>query len=905
MGGTAIRAGKAFVELFADDSKLVRGLRRAQKRLVSFGKFTTGLGKKLLGGAAALAAPFVAATSVFAGFSDQMLKVKAVTKGTEDEFLKLNETAKLLGRTTSFTASQVAAGMAELGRAGFDRTQIDNAISSILSLSRATDTELPEAAEIAGGVLRGFGLDVDQMARVVDVLTATANGSSQTLTDLGEAIKVVAPIAADAGHSVEDVSTAIGLLANNSIKGSLAGSALARAYKNLATDKVQKMFEGMKIPLENADGSMRNLGAVMADLGKKTKSLSALKRLNIFEKIFGRGQAAALKLSKAGAKFEDLNDIIKNSGGAAKKAADVMDSGIGGSLRRLWSSVEGIAIAIGETLAPTIKRWAKGLSDAATWVTNLANKNKGFLVAAVKMIAIIAAVGTGLIVAGAAVVFFGSVLGTLISGFAIVASAIGSVVGVVVAMAGAILSPVGLLVAAIAGAAVAVWASWDDISSLFADMWSSIVSGAKSAWGGLVGFISGVIDGVVSIVKSVGSGIASAWSSITSAVKSATKSTIGYLKSAWSAVSGWFISTFAAVGNFFGSMWNSLIGGLGSLWGSFADFFGGSVSEITAGASKDFGKFQERALSAWGGIRDAIASGDIGLAFKIVTLALKSEWIRLTGFLSKKWNEFASFFSNVWTNAAFNSAKTMTNAWAGLEGTWLSLTGVLMDGWSMFTGFIQRTWNSTVGFLKKAWNGLKEMVTGKKSGVTSADIDKETAKKNEQVEADQNKAIMTRETERKEKIGKIEADRKDAIAGIDAEARRREDERSAADEADIAKNDDALAKAKLELAAARAEATAKRQAKEKEESDKAGEKTGKLKTTSAIEAIKKIQIKGLGGAAGKKASIEGTSTGFDRFSGLGQNSEKDDRSKMIDRLDKIEKHTKTSSKAPERTVPLT
>lgn len=195
------------------------------------------------------------------------------------------------------------------------------------------------------------------------------------------------------------------------------------------------------------------------------------------------------------------------------------------------------------------------------------------------------------------------------------------------------------------------------------------------------------------------------------------------------------------------------------------------------------------------------------------------------------------------------------------------------------------------------------MVTGKKSKVSSEDIDKQTAKQNEQVDNDKNKAILEREKERRKNLSGIEEGRKDTIAELNAEVRRREDARQAADEADIQANADALTKAKMELGKAIAEAKAKRQAKEKEESDKAAGKDGKPKKTSGIEDIKKIQLKGIGGK-GSKSSIEGTSTGFDRFSGLGQNSEKDDRAKMIDRLGKIEKHTKKSSKAPERTVPL-
>ncbi|MBI1374488.1 MAG: phage tail tape measure protein, partial [Phycisphaera sp.] len=110
----AIRAGAAYVELYITDSKLVRGLNLADKRLKAFGASVTSIGRRITAIGSAAAVPFIGATRVFTSFSDQMLTVKAVTGATEDEFARLTDQAKLLGRTTSFTAAQVAGAMTEL-----------------------------------------------------------------------------------------------------------------------------------------------------------------------------------------------------------------------------------------------------------------------------------------------------------------------------------------------------------------------------------------------------------------------------------------------------------------------------------------------------------------------------------------------------------------------------------------------------------------------------------------------------------------------------------------------------------------------------------------------------------------------------------------------------------------------
>ena len=347
-----IRAGAAYIELYANDNRLVRGLNRAQKRLKAFGSSVQRIGARLTGIGTGLAAGFAISTRVFAGFDDRMRQVRAVTGATEAQFHSLREEAKRLGRTTSFTAGQVAEAMTELGRAGFKPEAILRSTEAVLALARATSTELPRATEIAGAALRGFALPVDQMARVTDVLTATANGSAQTLEDLFEAMKPVAPIAAEAGASIEETAAAIAVLANNGIKGSLAGNALARAYKNLSNESKQAELRKFGVEAVDAQGNLRPLADILNDLAKATKGLGSAQRLSIFETLFGRGQAAALKLASSAEAFDELQDKIKNSAGLAAKTAEEMDAGIGGSFRKLLSAVEGIAIAIGEAGPP-------------------------------------------------------------------------------------------------------------------------------------------------------------------------------------------------------------------------------------------------------------------------------------------------------------------------------------------------------------------------------------------------------------------------------------------------------------------------------------------------------------------------------------------------------------------------
>ncbi|MDD4061994.1 MAG: phage tail tape measure protein, partial [Kiritimatiellae bacterium] len=256
----AIRAGRAFVELFADDSKLVRGLRRAEAKLKAFGNSVRDIGMGMAKLGAAAAAPLIASTKVFTGFDDQMRAVQATLGATGDQFDRLNEKAKHLGETTSYTAAQVAGAMLNLARAGFNTDEIDAAISGMLSLARATGTDLAMATEIAGNTLRSFGLAAEDMGHVADVMTATANNSAQTLEDLGWAMKYAAPIADAYGLSIEQTSKALGALANFGIKGSMAGNTMKNIMLQLSNPSIRKKIEGLGVAVTDSAGKFRDVG---------------------------------------------------------------------------------------------------------------------------------------------------------------------------------------------------------------------------------------------------------------------------------------------------------------------------------------------------------------------------------------------------------------------------------------------------------------------------------------------------------------------------------------------------------------------------------------------------------------------------------------------------------------------
>lgn len=348
---SSILAGKATIFLGLEDNQLKAGLNKSSSMLSNFASSASSLFQNLTFAHYALSNVVRPIVDVYAQFDDQMRLTKAVTGATGDQFQLLTDRAKQLGRDTAFTASEVASGMTALGRMGFTTDEIDKSISSVMDLSRATGTDLAQSADIAANSLRMFKLESSEMSHVADVLTAAANGAAQTLPDLFEALKMAGPQAATANESITDVAGAIGIMANVGIKGSLAGTALRRAYVNMANPKIQDFLKQYNIQTVDATGNLRKMKDIIMDVGRVMQSMGTAEKMSFAEEVFDmRGSFVGLSL---GGNVEGMQEFIaklEQAEGVAAKTAAEMESGMGGAIRLMTSAMEGLVIAIGETI---------------------------------------------------------------------------------------------------------------------------------------------------------------------------------------------------------------------------------------------------------------------------------------------------------------------------------------------------------------------------------------------------------------------------------------------------------------------------------------------------------------------------------------------------------------------------
>lgn len=363
-------------------------------------------------------------------FEATMSKVQALTRldvsdaGQRKKMDALRDQAKLLGDTTSFSASQAAGAQSFLAMAGFDPDKIMQSMPGLLSLAKAGGTELQRTADIASNVLSGFGMTADQMGRLGDVMAYTFSSSNTNLEMLGNTMKYVAPIASKAGANLEQVAAMSGMLGDVGIKGEMAGTALRAVLIRLADPPTEaaKAFAALGVKTRDAQNNVRSITEIIMDLDRATKNLGTGKKLEYLSSISGAEAAAAMmelvsNSTKLDARFREIE---KSAGGAADKIAAVMSDNLAGRKDEMLSALEGLYITIGDLLTPTVKAGYEKITQIIRATQAWTLKNKGLVQT---VVTVVAKVGTAVSVFGAAAIAVSTALsafGMLRYGLAVV-----------------------------------------------------------------------------------------------------------------------------------------------------------------------------------------------------------------------------------------------------------------------------------------------------------------------------------------------------------------------------------------------------------------------------------------------------------------------------------------------------
>ncbi|HAL1316670.1 TPA: phage tail tape measure protein, partial [Escherichia coli] len=475
-------------------ARVTRARERYSRAQETAGKLKTG-GALAIGAAAAGGYAVGRFLQPAIGFGKEMSRVQALTRIDKNspQFKALREQALKLGSETQFTASDAASGQSFLAMAGFTPQAIQAALPGVLNMALAGGVELGETADIGSNILTQFNLTADQMDRVGDTLTAAFTRTNTDLRALGETMKYTGPVAAKLGISLEEAAAMAGMLANNGLRGSDAGTAMRASLSRLASPPkaAADALKELGVSVADARGKMRPMEDVLLDLYKATQKYGQVDQVSFFKDIAGEEAFVGLQTLVAAAGSGELQKLTRELQGArgeADRVAKVMADNLDGDLKNLDSAWEGLRIRISDLVDGPLRSVTQWLTRVLEKITSLAQAHpvltRQLLIAGGALLAMTATIGSLSLVIGG---LYGK-LATLRLGFDILTRSMnvirvlpalwGMVTGSVSLLGGAIgalFSPVGLIVAALAGAAVLIWKYWDPIRAFFAGVFSGIM----------------------------------------------------------------------------------------------------------------------------------------------------------------------------------------------------------------------------------------------------------------------------------------------------------------------------------------------------------------------------------------------------------------------------------------------
>lgn len=332
-------------------------------------------------------------------FGGTMSTVEALSGASAREMTALSQNAKDYGANSVFTANQSAQAMTYMGMAGWNATQMISGMGGVLNLAAAGGEDLATTSDIVTDNLTAFGLKASDTAHFADVLAAAATNTNTSVSIMGETFKSSASIAGALGYSVEDVATAVGLMANAGVKGSVAGTALKNTFNGLLNGATltAAAFGEVEYTAVNADGTMKDFGETCEELRRYFAQMTEAERVQNAMLLAGqRGYNGLLAILNATDEdYQKVTDSINSCSGAAQRMANIKLDNLQGDVTLLKSAADGLKMTIGGMHDKEMRQLAQLGTKILGGINEFCEKNPAVVKA---IMAVVAEVG--LVVAG-------------------------------------------------------------------------------------------------------------------------------------------------------------------------------------------------------------------------------------------------------------------------------------------------------------------------------------------------------------------------------------------------------------------------------------------------------------------------------------------------------------------------
>lgn len=730
------------------------------EKLENAGQKITNVGKKVTVVSTAVTAMGGAAVKTAADFESSMSQVQATMGITKDSMSTLDgqsvntmdalsDLAKEMGSKTAFSASECAEALNYLALAGYDTQEMADTLPTVLNLAAAGGLDLASASDMVTDAMSALGMETKDADKMVDQMAKTASSTNTSVGQLGEGILTIGATAKSIKGGTAELNTALGILANNGIKGAEGGTHLRNVILSLQnpTDKAADTMDALGVSVFDSEGNMRSLNDILGDLNTSMEGMTAEEKANIISKIFNKTDLSSVNalLANTGDTWDELQTSIENSGGAAQQMADTQLDNLSGQLTILKSAVEGFAISIGETLMPMIKNIVAKLQSFVDWLNNL---DEGTRETILKIGLFVAALGPALVIIGNVVSKVGtamkviSKLGTVINGASVVAEGGGAAAAAAGGGLSACLGPILAVVAAIAVLVAAfthlwktnenfrknVTAIWNRIKGIFDGFTQGIVDRLnalgfsfediteviKAVWDGFCNFLAPIFEGVFTYIANV---LEETFGIITGILDIFIGIFTGNWSQVWEGVKGIFLSIWNFIVNSFTNIMNVLKGVADVVLG----WFGTSWNEVWTGIKDFFVNLWTGIANfftgLWEGIKNVVTTAVMFIAsffeaaFEIITLPFRFIWENCKEIIITVFNAIKTKVTTV-INAISTVIKTVLNAIKTVFSTvWNAIKTVVTTVVNAIKTVVTTVFNAIKTTATTVWNAIKTAVT--------------------------------------------------------------------------------------------------------------------------------------------------------------------------------------------------
>ena len=682
------------------------------EKLKTVGDNISSAGQKLLPVTAGVTALGTAAVSTAANFESSMSQVQATMGITKDAMSTVNgesvntmdtlsALAKKMGSETAFSASECAEALNYLALAGYDTQQMCDTLPTVLNLAAAGGIDLAAASDMVTDAMSALGMGVDEAGTMVDQMAKTASTTNTSVAQLGEGILTIGATAKTVKGGTAELNTALGILANNGIKGAEGGTHLRNVILSLQnpTDKAAACMEQLGLDVYDSEGNMRSLNDILGDLNTSMDGMTAAEKSNIIGQIFNKTDLSSVNalLANTGTTWDELQQSIIDSGGAAQQMADTQLDNLQGQITILKSALEGLAISFGELLLPAIKMIVGWVQQFVDWLNGMDEGTKK-VITTVALLA--AALGPVLIVVGKVV----SAVGTIMTIVPKVAGVINTVKTAFAALNTTMLAnPIFLIIAAITALVAAfiyLWNTNEDFRQFWINLWENVKEVAIAVWEAIKNFFSAAWEAISSTAQAVWNGIKDFFSGLWEGIKTIFSTVVEVIKTIITTYFNIYKTVITTVLNaiktVFTTVWNGIKTVVTTVVTAVQTFITTAWNAIKNTVTTVLNAIKTVITTVWNAIKTAVTT---------VVNAIKNV-------ISTVWNGIKNTVSTV-VNGIKNTVSTVfNNIKSSISGTMGNIVSVIKNGFNNAISFI-------TSLPSKALQWGKDMIMGIVNGIKS------------------------------------------------------------------------------------------------------------------------------------------------------------------------------------------